>query len=135
MVASTTTQLFPTQATKLQLPGTLSQLPPIQFRGPVATAPATPSTYNLNIEHSVLTWNALGTLIFEAIADSSILVKAYVLLEININHPSFPRATAKESTFQRLFAIHHYCVIDTIPPCTTYRNFQFCKTSDNQAVY
>ena len=96
---NTRLRLFSKQATRIQPANTLPHLPPIQFRGPVAKALATPLPNNPHIERSMLTWNALGTPIFEAFIDSGIPVEAFVQLEDSINIPNSPRAITSTNNF------------------------------------
>ena len=74
-------------------------LPPIQFKGPPIKALATPFSNNPYIERSVLTWNALGTPIFEALTDSGIPIEAFVQLEDFTDIPNSSRAITNTQEF------------------------------------
>ena len=82
----------PVQIHKIQPLVSLFFLPPIQFKGPPIRALATPFSNDPYIEHLVLTWNALGTPIFEALTESGIPIEAFVQLEYSFSISNAPRA-------------------------------------------
>ena len=87
------------QTHKIQPLASLFFLPPIQFKGPPIRALATTFSNNPYIERSVLTWNALGTPIFEALTESGIPIEAFVELEDSLNISNAPRAITNTDEF------------------------------------
>ena len=84
----------------------IPQLPPIQLHGPPSRTSAMPANINPYIKRSLLTWNALGTPIYEAITSSGIPLDALLQLEDSIKTTNSPRSITSTDKFLHTISQH-----------------------------
>ena len=84
----------------------IPQLPPIQLHGPPSRTSAMPASINPYIKRSLLTWNALGTPIYEAITSSGIPLDALLQLEDSIKTTNSPRSITSTDKFLNTISQH-----------------------------